>query len=132
MEGSNNSGVFFFEQNKAYEVKECDWGSDVCSSDLLGIPVGWGDISQVGAIVETFCEKLRVEPSQGSHFFHNIITLGVNYITVSDTDESFLDWEWLESLPTLEERQYVAHVRLDRPMTLKVDGRTSRGVMFLA
>ena len=27
-------GVFFFKQKTAYEIKECDWSSDVCSSDL--------------------------------------------------------------------------------------------------
>ncbi len=49
---------FFFKQKTAYEIKECDWSSDVCSSDLdlfpdrlvdseLGeIPEGW----KVGAI----------------------------------------------------------------------------------
>src|ERR1051326_9117751 len=25
---------FFFKQKTAYEIKECDWNSDVCSSDL--------------------------------------------------------------------------------------------------
>ena len=25
---------FFFKQKTAYEIKECDWSSDVCSSDL--------------------------------------------------------------------------------------------------
>ena len=28
--------VFFFKQKTAYEVSECDWSSDVCSSDLAG------------------------------------------------------------------------------------------------
>ena len=27
---------FFFKQKTAYEIKECDWSSDVCSSDLTG------------------------------------------------------------------------------------------------
>ena len=27
--------VLFFKQKTAYEVKECDWSSDVCSSDLV-------------------------------------------------------------------------------------------------
>ena len=27
--------VFFFKQKTAYEIKECDWSSDVCSSDLV-------------------------------------------------------------------------------------------------
>ena len=35
---------FFFKQKTAYEIKECDWSSDVCSSDL-GRP--WPKISIV-------------------------------------------------------------------------------------
>ena len=26
--------VFFFKQKTAYEIVDCDWSSDVCSSDL--------------------------------------------------------------------------------------------------
>ena len=29
-----NKNVFFFKQKTAYELKEGDWSSDVCSSDL--------------------------------------------------------------------------------------------------
>ena len=29
-----NVFFFFFKQKTAYEIKECDWSSDVCSSDL--------------------------------------------------------------------------------------------------
>ena len=36
MGGGGGGGVcfFFFKQKTAYEIKECDWSSDVCSSDL--------------------------------------------------------------------------------------------------
>ena len=27
--------VFFFKQKTAYEIVDCDWSSDVCSSDLM-------------------------------------------------------------------------------------------------
>ena len=30
--------VFFFKQKTAYEIYQCDWSSDVCSSDLLLAP----------------------------------------------------------------------------------------------
>ena len=30
---------FFFKQKTAYEIKECDWSSDVCSSDLFPVKV---------------------------------------------------------------------------------------------
>ena len=26
--------IFFFKQKTAYEIRNCDWSSDVCSSDL--------------------------------------------------------------------------------------------------
>src|ERR1051326_9322188 len=29
----------FFKQKTAYEIKECDWSSDVCSSDLVDVHV---------------------------------------------------------------------------------------------
>ena len=28
------ANIFFYKQETAYEIKECDWSSDVCSSDL--------------------------------------------------------------------------------------------------
>src|SRR3546814_4057593 len=30
---------FFFKQKTAYEMRISDWSSDVCSSDLMGIPL---------------------------------------------------------------------------------------------
>ena len=29
--------VFFFKQKTAYEIYQCDWSSDVCSSDLSSL-----------------------------------------------------------------------------------------------
>ena len=47
--------VFFFKQKTAYEIKECDWSSDVCSSDLdLG-----HYISFTGNITFKKADKLR-------------------------------------------------------------------------
>jgi len=45
------------------------WGS---SDPWLGIPVAWPQISSARAIVETDFADLQVEPSLGSHFFHNL------------------------------------------------------------
>jgi len=103
------------------------WGT---ADRWLGIPVAWADISGVGAMVETRSERLRAEPSQGSHFFHNITTLGIHYITVFESDGSRLDWDWLAALPRMSDGNFVAHVRMDRPLTLKVDGRTSKCVIL--
>ena len=32
--GMNTEVIFFFKQKTAYEIYQCDWSSDVCSSDL--------------------------------------------------------------------------------------------------
>ncbi len=104
------------------------WGS---ADRWLGIPVSWAEISGVGAMVETASTKLTAEPSQGSHFFHNITTLGINYITVTEGGEDFLNWDWLTSIPSAKETFYVSHLKLDKPFTLKVDGRKSRCVMYV-
>ena len=104
------------------------WGS---ADRWLGIPVNWTDISGVGAIVEASHAALKAEPSQGSHFFHNITTLGINYITVTENKNDFIDWQWLQSQTLLNDGTYVSHIRLDQPITLKVDGRKSQCVMYV-
>ena len=103
------------------------WGS---ADRWLGIPVSWAEICGIGAMVETDSTKLRADPSQGSHFFHNITTLGITYATVLDRDSDFIDWSWLTAQPVANETAHVAHVRLDKPFKLKVDGRTSKCVMY--
>jgi hypothetical protein len=103
------------------------WGS---ADRWLGIPVSWSDICGVSAMVETTADELKADPSQGSHFFHNITSLGITYITVSANHSDFLDWEWLNAQAKTAELHYTAHVRLDQPMTLKVDGRSSLCVIL--
>lgn len=98
------------------------WGS---ADRWLGIPVTWADICGVSAIVETVSEDLRVEPSQGSHFFHNITTLGINYIMQSGKPGERFDWDWLLRQQKVAEDTHVVHVQLERPLLIKVDGKTS-------
>jgi DNA-binding NarL/FixJ family response regulator len=104
------------------------WGS---ADRFLGIPVNWRDIHGVGAIVESGSDKLKAEPSQGSHFFHNITTLGINYITVTEKRHGHLDWDWLTKQHVHDQTEHVAHVRLNQPLMLKVDGRSSTGVLLV-
>lgn len=112
------------ENRKYLLVGPGRWGT---ADRWLGIPVAWSDISGVSAIVETASAQLRVEPSQGSHFFHNITTLGINYIMVSGKENERFDWQWLEGRETLARGEHVSHVRLAAPMVIKVDGRSSEG-----
>ncbi len=101
------------------------WGS---ADRWLGIPVDWKDIAGVGAIVETRIRNMPAEPSQGSHFFHNITALGISYITIAD-EQDFIDWDWLLSLPAQSETDFVRHVRLESGIQVKVDGKRSLATM---
>ncbi len=103
------------------------WGS---ADHWLGIPVSWADIGGVGAIVETVHPSLHADPSQGSHFFHNITSLGINYLNVGGHPADRIDWQWLAGLPVVQETDHVVHVCHSRPVTLKVDGRRRLGVLL--
>jgi hypothetical protein len=102
------------------------WGS---ADRWLGIPVQWRNISGVSAMVELRNEKLKADPSQGSHFFQNITSLGIHYITVTEGSDDYFDWEWVGSQPAIQETDYLRHVRLDKFFTLKIDGKKSQCVM---
>jgi hypothetical protein len=95
----------------------------------LGIPVRWSDISGVAAIVETASESLKADPSLGAHFFHNLAALGISYLCVSGRGPDHFNWSWITSHTVARQERFVAHVSLDRPIEIKVDGRTSRGLI---
>ena len=86
----------YFSQNdrKYLLIGPGRWGS---ADRWLGIPVDWTDICNVDVIAETTSDALNAEPSQGSHFFHNITTMGINYISVSEKNGGFFKGEWLTS-----------------------------------
>jgi hypothetical protein len=102
------------------------WGS---SDPWLGIPVSWGQVSGARVIVEATLPGMDVEPSQGSHFFHNISSLGVGYLMVPHRAELPIDWAWLDERPALAETDHVRHVRLSQPLLVEIDGRTGRGAV---
>jgi len=104
------------------------WGSN---DPWLGIPVEWDEISGARVIVEAGFRDFRVTPSQGSHFFQNLTAFQVGYFTVNpDVGEGFVDWQWLASVPAVEERGCVRHLHFDAPLVVVMNGRTSRGMVF--
>ena len=102
------------------------WGS---SDRWLGIPVNWGQISSAKAIVELTLPSLNVDLSQGSHFFHNLTSFRVSYFSVQHDSDLSIDWKWLTSQKVIEDMKYVRHIRLEKPLKIRVDGRRSRGVI---
>ncbi len=103
------------------------WGS---ADKWLGIPVKWQNISGVEAMVELNHEKLKADPSQGSHFFQNITSLGIFYFTVRENSEDYFNFDLLNSIEAVNETEFIRHVRLDKPLNIKIDGRRSIGVII--
>jgi hypothetical protein len=103
------------------------WGS---SHPTLGIPVDWSQISGARTIVEATLPDINVELSQGSHFFHNLSSFRATYFMVRHDGQFPIRWEWLNRQPLVSETELVRHVRPALPVTVRVDGRTSRGVVW--
>lgn len=118
------------------------WGS---SDEWLGIPVKWPHISGSKLIVEEILPNYFVDPSQGTHFFQNLTSLGVGYFTIDvrhdrngnlvDKQKTYgqgeleiLNREYLDALPAVSELKYIRHVRLPQPFTIKMDGMKQEGV----
>ena len=103
------------------------WGS---SDPWLGIPVKWPQISSAQVIVEAGLEHFQVEPSQGTHFFQNLTSLGVGYLTI---DAFRGDGKYDESIwagyDTIQETDYVRHIRLSKPLTIKIDGMSKEAIV---
>ncbi len=109
------------------------WGT---SDPRLGIPVKWSEIAGAKVIVETDFGDREVEPSQGSHFFHNVTSFQIGYMTIAGMDrratahERRLERDFLCALPRAHESADVAHVRLERPLQVLLDGRHGRGAIL--
>ncbi len=103
------------------------WGS---SDPALGIPVRWADISQARVVVEAATGNFRVEPSQGTHFFQNLTSLGVGYLTVDPgADSGFYDSSWLDGLDAVFDDKYVRVIEFAGPLSIAIDGRSGRGII---
>ena len=96
------------------------WGS---SDQWLGIPVKWPAISGARVIIE--CGL--------THFFQNLTSLGVAYYTINPyKGDGMFNEEYLNSLPAIEETEYIRHVRFNTPCIAKVDGVKKKGVLIKA
>lgn len=104
------------------------WGS---SDTWLGIPVKWPNIAGAKVIVEAGQTSYHIDPSQGTHFFQNLTSCGSAYLTVDGVDErECCNQDFLESLPVICETKYIKHVRLEKPLVAKIDGKKGLGVVM--
>jgi hypothetical protein len=103
------------------------WGT---SEPWLGVPVEWGHICGAKVIVEATLPTMRPEMSQGSHFFQNLVASGILYLSVPPEAGFPVDWDWLARQTVIEDTGLVRHVRTRDPLSIRVDGRSRRGVII--
>ena len=119
----------FLDEGKNYIlVGPGRWGS---SDTWLGIPVKWPHISAARVIVEAGLTNYRVDPSQGTHFFQNLTSFGVGYFTINAyCNDGVYDQAFLDAMPAVEETRFLRHVRFEKPVTIKMDGKRNLGVVL--
>jgi len=104
------------------------WGS---RDRFLGIPVKWMDINMAKIIVETGSEDFAVDSSQGTHFFHNLVSMDAGYFSISHHSEvDFLDWDWLKHQKVVEKTEHFLHIQVDHPLVIKMDGYNGLAVIY--
>lgn len=126
MEEINN---MYMEKKRNYIlVGPGRWGS---SDPWLGIPIKWSQISEARVIVESGLDNYRIDPSQGTHFFQNLTSFRVGYLTINPfIDDGWYDLDFLRSESAFFETEHIRCIRFDKPLVVHIDGRNNKGVIF--
>lgn len=110
------------EENRQYIlIGPGRWGT---RDPWIGIPVAWHQISMAKIIVETSLDTFPLDASSGSHFFHNVTAANVGYFSVTPLEgKGMINWKKLESIKPLEQTTYFKHLRFEKSLCVKMDGK---------
>jgi len=105
------------------------WGT---RDHWIGVPVAWPQISHAKVIVETSFEDFPLDASSGSHFFHNVTSMNVGYLTVQqEYSNQWIAWDKLNNIELVKKWKYFTHVKTDTPFTVMMDGKKRLAVITL-
>ncbi len=97
------------------------WGT---RDRFLGIPVSWSQISNARVIVEISLENFPLDSSLGSHFFHNVTSMGIGYFSVQNrSNTDFVSWKMLGEQRVIHETEFFRQVRFEQPLLIQMDGK---------
>lgn len=119
----------FTEKDKNYIlVGPGRWGS---SDPWLGIPVVWSQISGAKIIVESGLNHFRIDPSQGTHFFQNLTSFKVGYLTINPfIHDGFFDVDYLNKHEAVFEDKYLRHINFKEPLAVIIEGKNNKAAIF--
>ncbi len=104
------------------------WGS---ADPWLGIPVKWSQISEARVIIESGLKNYRIDPSQGTHFFQNLTSFRVGYMTINPfLGDGSYNLPKLSACKAVYDDGMIRHVQFGKPLVIKIDGKSNRGIIF--
>ncbi|MBQ1981308.1 MAG: hypothetical protein II226_08480, partial [Alistipes sp.] len=81
-------------------------------------------------IVESALPNFNIESSQGTHFFQNVTSLGVGYLSLNPSaGDGALDVEQLDRQKAIFDGEYLRCVEFDEPLYIYVDGQSKKGIV---
>ncbi len=105
------------------------WGT---RDRFIGIPVQWSEISNAKMIVEMSLPGFPLDSSLGSHFFHNVTSMNIGYLSVQDGSASdFINWDLLRSLPEVRSTDFFHQVRAPQPLDIRMNGKKRLALVTL-
>lgn len=122
------NSILFNEKKPSILVGFGRWGT---SDRFLGIPAKWNNISSAKIIIEAGLPDFQIDFSQGSHFFHNIVTSNIGYLHIKhNVEEQFINWEWLDKQEVITDLEFVRHVRTKKPLVVRIDAQKNEGMII--
>jgi len=105
------------------------WGSQ---DRFLGVPVQFGQISQAKVIVETNMANYQITPSQGTHFFHNVVAMQIGYFSIlkNSRGSDYLNEKFLNESGKQGKRRYFRVIRSKRALLVKMDGISGKAIVY--
>ena len=123
------NGIFEKKKRKYILIGPGRWGS---SDPWLGIPINWSQISSAKVIIESGLENYRIDPSQGTHFFQNMTSFKVGYLTINPfMEDGYFDVDYLNKQKAVFEDENIRHVRFKQPLTIIIRGKTVTKQLFI-
>ena len=105
------------------------WGT---RDKYIGIPVAWSQISMAKLIVEMSLPGFALDSSLGSHFFHNVTSMNIGYLSVlSESTVDHIDWDNIRNLTEVRRTTFFRHVRADKPLDIRMNGKERRAAIQL-
>ncbi len=105
------------------------WGT---RDQFLGIPVSWSQISNAKVIVEISMPNFPLDSSLGSHFFHNVTSMNIGYLSVQDSSYTdYVNWDIIAQQKVKNKTEYFKHIQFKKPLKVLMNGKLRKAAILL-